>query len=113
MSLKRICDEEEDFDIKAQDMIKRFKDKGYKNNVIKAYIKAKNFSRDELLVQRQKTSHSENSVYFVTQYSTEAIKIKKIVKTNWEILMSNPHLREVLPESPAIVFIEKHQLLNW
>ncbi len=55
-------------------------------------------------MQRKKSSHSENSVYFVTQYSTEANKIKKTVKTNWENLLSDPHLREVLPESPSIVF---------
>ncbi len=49
-----MCDKTEDFDIKAQDMIQRFKEQGYKNSVIyKAYNRAKN-SRDELLVQRQK-----------------------------------------------------------
>ncbi len=53
--LKRIYDKEEDFDIKAQDMIQRFKERGYKNSVIEnAYYKAKNINRDELLVQRQK-----------------------------------------------------------
>lgn len=49
-------------------MIQRFKEGGYKNSVIyKAYNKAKNINRDELLVQRQKFSHS----HFVTQYSTD------------------------------------------
>lgn len=46
---KRICDKEEDFNIRAQDMTQRFKERGYKNRVInKANDKVRNISRDEL-----------------------------------------------------------------
>lgn len=103
--LKRICDKEEDFNIRAQDMTQRFKERGYKNSVInKAYNKVRNISRDELLRQKRESQDSDNSVYFVTQYSTDANRIKKIIKSNWEIGMSDPYLREVMPESPSIAF---------
>lgn len=37
----------------------------------------------------------------MTQYIAEA---NKIIKTSWEILINDLHLREVLPESLSIVF---------
>lgn len=37
--LKRICDKEEDFDIRAEDMTQRFQERGFKNSVIKHTIK--------------------------------------------------------------------------
>lgn len=103
--IKCICDSEDVFDKNAQDMIQRFKKRGYKHKTLdKAYSRVKEISREQLLVQKQRQQQVPNQVYFVTQYSSQANKIKQIIKKNWDIIKSDTILRDALPEVPTITF---------
>ena len=103
--LRRICDTDSSFETNAVDMTQRFKDRGYTNrSVFSAYSRAKSLKREELLIQKPKQNEKPNKVFFVTEYSTEANRIKQIIKQNWSILRSDGGLREVLPETPTICF---------
>lgn len=103
--IKCICDSEDVFDKNAQDMIQTFKKRGYKHKTLdKAYSRVKEISREQLLVQKQRQQQVPNQVYFVTQYSSQANKIKQIIKKNWDIIKSDTILRDALPEVPTITF---------
>lgn len=59
--LKRICDSEEDFERKAEDMSQRFKTRGYQQKTIsRAYSKAKCLPREQLLAPKQKNPQNSN-----------------------------------------------------
>jgi len=47
---------------------------------------------------------STQKPYFVTNYSKEAIQIKRIIKKNWNIIECDPTLREIFSEPPGISF---------
>lgn len=103
--LRRICDSDEDFELNAQEMTDRFLKRGYNDKTIHAaYNRAKSLPREQLLDKKQDNAQCPNQVYFVTQYSSEAHKIKQIIKKNWDILTSDVSLREALPDSPTITF---------
>lgn len=103
--LKRICDTEEEFERNAQDMHQRFKTRGYqKRTILRAYNKAKCLPREQLLVSKEKNQQRSDNVYFVTQYSNHANKIKRIIERNWDLLKSDSVLREALPDAPTISF---------
>ncbi len=83
----------------------RFKTRGYQHKtVFRAYNKAKCLPREQLLVHKQKDQLDSDQVYFATQYSNQANKIKQIVKRNWDILKSDSVLREALPDASTISF---------
>jgi len=70
LNVKRICDSEDVFEKNAQDMVQRFKKRGYKHKTLdRAYNRVKEFGREQLLVQKQRRQQEPNQVYFVTQYS--------------------------------------------
>lgn len=64
------------------------------------------------MIPKQKNDENTNQVYFVTQYSSEANQIKRIIKQNWSILTSDCQLREALPETPTISFRKAPTLAN-
>ena len=105
--LRRLCDEEDDFNIQATDMAGRFVSRGYKQEVVvRARNKAHDINRNDLLIKknRRPTNSSQSRPYFVTQYSTAANHISRIIKNNWGIINSDPTLRQVFPEPPVVSF---------
>ena len=102
--LRRICDREEDFDQKAVEMHARFQQRGYKPGLLdQSLTRAKSLEREGLLRQSHR-QQSPEQMYFVTQYSQEAARVKDIIKRNWPIVQSDPTLVEVFPEPPAFSY---------
>ncbi len=60
-----------------------------------AYRKAQSIPRLELLQRKKKRSSKQNQAYFVTKYSPLANPIKRIIHSNWNLIKSDPVLREV------------------
>ncbi len=60
-------------------------------------------TRDNLL-QRKIRVENSNKVYFVTKYSTNAEKIKQIIRKNWGILQSDELLRNIFSDASMISF---------
>ena len=103
--LRRICDDDVVFETQADDMASRFRDRGYKAEVIsRAQNKAKGIHRHNLLIKKKRRNTTQSRPYFVTQYSTAANKISRVIKDNWGIIESDPTLRRVFPEPPVISF---------
>lgn len=81
--MQRICDKENDFKTRSEDMVARFQARGYKNATIQtAYTKARSRDRPTLLQKRSGPTLKNDRVVFATAYSTEAERIKQIVKNN-------------------------------
>lgn len=55
------------------------------------------------MVQKHENK-SQNQIYFVTQYSSQANNVKQIIKRNWDIIQSDALLRGALAEVPTISF---------
>lgn len=106
--LRRICNNDSDFEMQAQDMTLRFRARGYSPMIIeKAIIKARSTTRSDLLEKkkRRKDIGKNNSrPVFVTQYSSSASEMKQIIKSNWGLIQSDSILKDVFPEPPMIVF---------
>lgn len=102
--LRRICDQQTDFNKQALLMTQRFKERGYnKSTLTHAYTRAKTMDRKTLL--RKNTRPQNNGqIFFSTQYSTKSYEIKNIIKKNWGILQSDPTLKSVFPVPPMFSF---------
>lgn len=103
--LRRICDIDIDFNQQASVMSARFLNRAYKRDVVaKAQFKAYSLNRSDLLKKKQRNSASQSRPFFVTQYSTAAKHITRIIKANWAIIESDPTLRQVFPEPPVFSY---------
>ena len=86
-------------------MADRFINRGYNAEVVsRARSKAQGINRNNLLIKKKRPNASQSRPYFVTQYSTAASHISRIIKDNWGIIDSDPTLRRVFPDPPVISF---------
>lgn len=100
--LKRICSNQDDFEVKANDMAQRFRERGYNQMVIdQAMERVSCKTRSELLNPAPKMS--ENVVTFVSEYSTSSKQVKRIINRHWKLLKCDPSLNH-LPERPRFCF---------
>lgn len=102
--LRRICNSDKDFISQSMNMQQRFIQRGYSPQLLnQAHNRALLSERTELLASKTKQPPTQKP-YFVTRYSKEAAQIKHIIKRNWDIILSDPLLREVFPEPPGVSF---------
>ena len=102
--LRRLCDSDDDFVQQATDMHHRFTYRGYKKHTLQqAYNKAKTQERRQLF-HKNVRQPKPSQIYFTTQYSTNAHKIKHIIQKNWSIVQSDPDLKTLFPHPPAFSF---------
>ena len=78
-------------------MSSRFTQRGYKTKTVQ------DASRSELFKKKTRESPGQQ-VYFVTTYSSVANPIKRIIQSNWDLISSDPTLREVFPAPPKVSF---------
>ena len=64
----------------------------------------------EPLVKKGRKTDTQARLLFVTQYSTEARQINRIIQDNWAIVNSDPALQQVFPEPPLISYIRAPSL---
>lgn len=103
--LRRICDSDLEYEKQAKIMSHRFTQRGYQTDVVQsANEKALSTQRTDLFKKKKRKSSSQDQVYFVTKYSSFANPIKRIILSNWNLLKSDPTLREVFPVPPKITF---------
>lgn len=103
--VRRICDREMDFLDQADSMARRFSDRAYRPEVInQAYTKARTLQRDTLLTKNERRREKQSRPFFVTTYSTQAERIRHLIRNNWSIIESDAQLREVFPEPPMVSF---------
>ena len=103
--LRRICDTDKEFEEQATVMSNRFAQRGYKTKTVQdAYKKAQSASRSDLLNNKKTRESLGQQVYFVTTYSAVSNPLKRIIQSNWDLISSDPTLREVFPTPPKVSF---------
>ncbi len=99
--LRKICDCDSDYHIQSQNMSQRFLNRSYKKSAISAaQNRAAALDRQTLL----QPSEDASGVYFSTIYSLQASKIKQIINSNWDILRSDPFLKDIFQHPPTFCY---------
>ncbi|CAJ0947977.1 unnamed protein product [Ranitomeya imitator] len=102
LRLRRLCSSFDDFKLRADDMKKRFVDRGYSNRSIKkAYYRAIKTERESLIFPKHKLQ-KDTKVRLITEYHSQWDAMRDILSKHWTILTSDPILKEYLPERPCI-----------
>lgn len=94
--LRRICDTDRVFNQQANDMSVHFHDRAYKPGLVsRARDRAGALDPTDLLSKNghKRRTTSQSLPFFVTQYSTAARHIERIIKANWTIIESDPSLK--------------------
>lgn len=105
--LRRICDDEAEFEKQANDMTDRFRKRAYRSHTVeRARSSAHALNRSDTLIKkhRNRNNNKKSRPFFVTQYSTEAKQVTRIIKENWAIINSDPELQQVFPEPPLVSY---------
>ncbi|XP_056419473.1 uncharacterized protein LOC130360909 [Hyla sarda] len=103
LRVRRNCSRPQDFKVQALDLTNRFKKRGYPKSIIsQAYQRANGIERRALLEGTSKRLE-DNTLRFVATYNNQWQDIRKILGENWNILLSDNQVRNVIPERPMLV----------
>ncbi|CAJ0930781.1 unnamed protein product [Ranitomeya imitator] len=101
LRMRRICSTDQKFEVQAENLKDRFKARGYSNRCIKrAYLRAKNTERHELLFGKKKKTASDNCVRFISTYNCQWKRMQEIINSHWSILFTDPILASQIPMKP-------------
>ncbi|CAH2293134.1 Hypothetical predicted protein, partial [Pelobates cultripes] len=101
LRLRRNCSTLEDFKIKAANLRKSFKDKGYPNRVLKkAYSRALNSDRVNLL--EDKILPSSHQIRCIVTHDAGWHTMLQILGRYWPILTSDVHIKSVISPFPSV-----------
>ncbi|KAL2080587.1 hypothetical protein ACEWY4_024380 [Coilia grayii] len=101
--LRRICSNDNDFVVKANEMSRRFKQRGYDETLInKAVEKAQDRDRMALLYPTPKTTNGR--ITFVSEYSTASKQVTHIIKKHWKVLHCDSSLHHLTSSPPRFCF---------
>lgn len=102
--LRRICDDDHEFNMKSKEMYGRFRERGYQAITLdRALERATSLERRSLL-QRKPAVLKKERVYFSTRYSTEAVRIRQVIRKNWDLFRCDDILRDIFEEPPVFSF---------
>lgn len=86
-------------------MFHRFKQRGYENKVLEtALTKTTTLNRKQLMSKRTRMKPQHTRIFFSTQYSNMAYKVKNAITRNWDILLSDDTLSSLFSAPPTVSF---------
>ena len=104
LRIVRICSEQESCDQRLAELREMLLDRNYKPKIIDAAIKkAKDIPRNEALKRVVKNKSSDRAV-FVVRYDPGLPSVTKIVHKHWRSLKTDPHMKEIFPKPPLVVY---------
>ncbi|KAM9324507.1 LOW QUALITY PROTEIN: uncharacterized protein PAF06_000559 [Gastrophryne carolinensis] len=99
---RRNCSLDADFLKEAKEMEGRFRNRGYPKNIIrKAFKRARDTPRENLLRYKQKNKENQE-VRYVTQYNSNWNNLRSILRAHWNILKTDPYLTEWTKRGPLM-----------
>ncbi|CAJ0944899.1 unnamed protein product [Ranitomeya imitator] len=102
LRLRRICSDTKDFERQADDLKKRFFQRGYSHRMVKkAYNRARYSSRHDLMY-KSNAKLSDGKIRFVTDYHNQFPAVRAVLTKSWPILRMDPILSKYLPSRPTI-----------
>lgn len=108
LRVRKICSRDDFFEHRAQELGERFRERGYPPDCIqRAYNRAKNTQRTELMVQKTKrknNSQSSNQVRYITPYNCRGQQMRAALGKYWSILQADDCIRDYVSPHPSITF---------
>ena len=77
--------------------IHKLKQRGYKQSQIANHIKDIKFSERKKALTRKKKPQQTDKLVFVTQYTDDIQRIKRIFNKHWKLIKNNPYLKTHIP----------------
>lgn len=103
---RRICSSDQLYTAQASDLTQRFHERRYRREwVDAASARFANATQDQCLTPKSDTvTRKRNSTLCVTRYSPLGSEFKKIIKKHWHVVQTDPKLKDVFKNPPALVF---------
>ena len=103
LRIKTICSTTSEFNKNCDIITKRFKERGYLENLVNKQVdKVKNMKRKQLLLTNKKAI--PNHIPVSITYNRYLLNISKIITKNWNILQISPTLQKVFNKKPMITY---------
>ena len=103
LRIKRVCSSFDEYKKHSNDLVKRFVEKGYKENIIRNQIrKVDNLERSTML--NKTNAVRKNVITLSVTYSPTLPNIREIINNHWHILNINNTFGNVLKVTPVIAF---------
>ena len=103
LRIKRVCSSFDEYKKHSNDLVKRFVEKGYKENIIRNQIrKVDNLERSTMLNKTNVVR--KNVITLSVTYSPTLPNIREIINNHWHILNINNTFGNVLKVTPVIAF---------
>ena len=100
---KRICDENDVFELQSKELCENFRDRGYDPSMIDSTMnRARQVQREDLF--KHKNRDPGNTVALVSTYSPISGAIKSTVNKHWHILESDPVIGKVFQTPPRFFY---------
>ncbi|XP_041424928.1 uncharacterized protein LOC121395443 isoform X1 [Xenopus laevis] len=100
---RRIVSEDDKFEERAEEMMTHFESRGYGTDMLEtAREKVKGTSRTTLLSKKAKKK--SDRLPFVTTYSRQSGRVKKIIYRHWHLLQMDQRLKPWVAEPPMMAY---------
>lgn len=112
LRLRRLCSEEDDFNVKAKTLGEDFITRGYPLPLINNSIsKCRAISRSDSLVDRPKRDNYE--LRLILPYQSKLPNLNNILRRHMNILHMDTSLKAIIPRPPGIAFRRPRNLLDF
>ncbi|XP_075450781.1 uncharacterized protein LOC142491850 [Ascaphus truei] len=119
LRLRRLCSTRESFLAQAEDLKRRFRDRGYvERDLESAFNYALETDREYLLKKRNPKKTLSNNInnqcpLFITTFSKQAEQIRHILQKHWGILKLDTDLDPYTTQKPRMVFKKAKTIGNY
>ncbi|XP_069502072.1 uncharacterized protein [Ambystoma mexicanum] len=100
---RHIISEEVEYTKRTAELKEKFEKRGYQPSIITTCAEKANSINRQGALQPKEKEEQEKLVY-VTTFSQQSPKIKKIIKKNWSILTLDPMMKRLFPETPLFAY---------
>ena len=103
LPLLRTNSSKEDFQNRLEEFQKHLREREYRQNLITLTLSEIHYENRKEALQ-QKPSRGKTILPFVTQYQPSVPSLKKLLMKHWQLIESQPLLRQIYKEPPIISY---------
>ena len=112
MRIKRNCTTEEDYQIQAEKLTAKFREKGYTEKTLKNVKQEVSQIERQSLLQTKCKNDERREVALIAGYNKQYKQVEKIYKKHWPILLKDQDLRKCISEVPKFIYRKAPGLRN-
>ena len=114
LRLRRLCSDETDFDMQADNMTTFFKERGYPSNITTTALqRCLTITREDSLKpkERDATNNFQRTPLVLTYHPTIA-PVSEIIMRNWKIISEHPSTRDIFAEPSLTAAIKTSRTIS-